>query len=302
MDFYLERKDYNSMITIKLFIPSGCNAKCEFCYMKDCIDVINNNDKDIFLNNFIDSLDYLLTEINDKNKVSLDITGNEPTFDKELLIEVMKRLKEFNIKEKVSRVTITTNGLNLEHVLPYFKDVISYVNISVHHFNQDIRNYIFGCKSLRFYNYLNCISELEKLGIPCSAVCVVYRPILDFETFMDRFILWCRQAGFISLRFRNDVFWEDSCFESYMDIALADPSFKIISNEDTKDSRWCRLRLYDGFRVFFLKGVKDTSVVSPGVEYAILDDGKAYADFYKRNKIEDYAFKIGKVYDKFNIQ
>ena len=32
---YIERKDYNKVITVKLVIPGGCNAKCPFCYNKD---------------------------------------------------------------------------------------------------------------------------------------------------------------------------------------------------------------------------------------------------------------------------
>lgn len=32
---YIERKNYNKVITVKLVIPGGCNAKCPFCYNKD---------------------------------------------------------------------------------------------------------------------------------------------------------------------------------------------------------------------------------------------------------------------------
>lgn len=32
---YKEREQYNKVISVKLVIPSGCNANCEFCYMKD---------------------------------------------------------------------------------------------------------------------------------------------------------------------------------------------------------------------------------------------------------------------------
>ena len=32
---YVERTDYNKVITVKLVIPGGCNAKCPFCYNRD---------------------------------------------------------------------------------------------------------------------------------------------------------------------------------------------------------------------------------------------------------------------------
>ena len=73
---YIERANYNKVITIKLVIPCGCNAKCPFCYNKD---KSMNYDKQQFLNNFIDSLSDIIQKIGNKNPISVDITGGEPT-------------------------------------------------------------------------------------------------------------------------------------------------------------------------------------------------------------------------------
>ena len=102
---FIERIDYNKVITIKLVIPGGCNAKCPFCYNKDKKMTCN---KAQFLENFIPSLDNLLNEIGDKNEVSVDITGGEPTLDYEFLIQVLTKLREYNIKSRVLRTTMTT--------------------------------------------------------------------------------------------------------------------------------------------------------------------------------------------------
>lgn len=126
---YIERKDYNKVITVKLVILGGCNAKCPFCYNKDK-DMLC--DKQQFLDNFIESLDNIITRIGDKNPISVDITGGEPTLDPEYLSKVFIKLKEFNIKSKVLRVTMATNGTHLKEVIPYMKDVVDYVNISIH--------------------------------------------------------------------------------------------------------------------------------------------------------------------------
>lgn len=79
---YIERTDYNKVISIKLMIPGTCNAKCTFCYMKDYKSSVLKNQKDEFLNNYLSSLNKIISKIGDKNPISLDITGNEPTFDK----------------------------------------------------------------------------------------------------------------------------------------------------------------------------------------------------------------------------
>ena len=125
---FVERKDYNKVITVKLVIPGRCNAKCPFCYNKDkrisC-------DKQQFLDNFINSLDDIICRIGDKNTISVDITGGEPTLDPELLSKVLIKLKQYDIKSRVLRTTITTNGTNLKEVIPFMKGVIDYVNISI---------------------------------------------------------------------------------------------------------------------------------------------------------------------------
>ena len=141
---YVERTDYNKVISIKLMIPGTCNAKCTFCYMKDYKSSVLKNQKDEFLNNYLSSLNKIISEIGDKNPISLDITGNEPTFDIKFLQKVLTQLKEENIKNKVQRITMTTNGFHLKEIIPYLEGVVDYVNISVHDYRLDERRAIVG--------------------------------------------------------------------------------------------------------------------------------------------------------------
>ncbi len=293
---FIERKEYNNVISVKLVIPSGCNARCVFCYMNDYKHNMQY-DHQIFLDNFITSILYIIESIGDKSPISLDITGNEPTFDVGLLKEVLTILKRANIHDKVSRVTITTNGYHLKEVIPYFKGVIDYVNISVHDFRITHRQNIMGY-SIPDNEYKMIVSLLKTIGINTSAVSVIYESIDDFAQWRDMFIEWCIRIGFIGLRFRCDTFWNDkSLFENYMYESMSEDQFKVITYENTPDSHWCRLRRFDGFRVFFLEGVIDTSSRTKGIEYVVADDGLLYCDFYKRQKIQDYSYEIGKIYD-----
>lgn len=292
---FVERKDYNKVITVKLVIPSGCNAKCPFCYNKDKNITCN---KQQFLDNFIPSLDNLLNEIGDKNEVSVDITGGEPTLNPEFLIAILNKLKEYDIKSKVLRTTMTTNGVNLDKVIPYLEGVIDYINISVHDYRLLIRNDIMGFDTTTI-NYGKIVRKLSNIGIPCSVCAVIYKEIPNFKRWRDNFILFAKEAGFVALRFRCNVFWNDTdLFDKYLLESMNENQFQVITYENTTDSHWCRLRMEDKFRVFFLHGVLDTSILTKGIEYVIDDDGKCYCDYYKRTPIEEYKYEVGKIYDR----
>lgn len=229
---YIERKEYNNVITVKLVIPGGCNAHCTFCYMKNYENVANSSSD--FMVNFISSLSFIIDAIGDKNPISLDITGNEPTYNVELLKNILQALKRFNIKNKVIRTTITTNGYNLKEVAPYFDGVIDYVNISVHDFRKSEREKIMRCEPLADADYISVISYLKTIGIKASAISVIYQPIHNFHTWRDAFIEWCIKMGFIGLRLRCDVFWENNnVFDQYMNKSMADNKFMIITHENT---------------------------------------------------------------------
>ena len=296
---FKEREDYNKVISIKLVMPVGCNAKCSFCYNRD--KTSTTFDKEEFLDNFIPSLEHLLNEIGDKNPVSLDITGGEPTLDVDLLSLVLIKLRDFGIKDKVFRVTMTTNGTNLYQIpIELMQDVINYVNISVHDYKQKEREDIIQIHTPAL-TYKRIISRLNSVGITVSAVAVVFREIENFNLWRDNFINWAKQQGFISVRFRCDVFWKNlNCFDTYMVDSKNEEQFDVINYECTPDSHWCRLRRKDGMRVFFLHGVEDTTVHTKGIEYVIHTDGKCYCDFYKRTPVENYEYEIGKIYDLVN--
>lgn len=297
---FLERKDYNKVISVKLVIPCGCNASCPFCYNKK--NLTAQHDTQSFLKNFISSLERLLKAIGKKNPVSLDITGGEPTFDTDLLSLILIKLRDFRIKDKVSRVTMTTNGTNLNQIpLKLMKDVVDYVNISVHDFRHKKRQNIMQIDIPDFV-YRKAISQLNSIGITVSAVAVIFREIENFKQWRDRFIDWAKRQGFISVRFRCDVLWDSQVFfDAYMTQSIHEDHFDVVNLEHTPDSSWCRLRRKDGMRVFFLHGVADTTLLTKGIEYIIHNDGMCYCDYSKKMPIEKYEYEIGKIYDYVHV-
>lgn len=295
---FIERKEYNNVITIKLVFPTICNYDCVFCYNKDKEQ--SKASKLEFLVNFMDSLNKLILTIGKQNPISLDITGGEPTMNVVLFIDVMRQLREYRIQEKVCRVTLTTNGLHLKECARYMDDVVNYVNISVHDFDMERRRQIVQTNRTLFTDedYRDVVDDLRDHGITASATAVIHKEIADFSQWRDQFIAWAKVQGFIALRFRCDVFWESDCFDRYLKETLMDEQFQVLVHEETPDSHWCRLRMADKFRVFFLHGVLDTSLHTKGIEYIIDTDGKCYCDYYRRTPIEDYVYPIGRIFDK----
>lgn len=297
---FIERKNYNNHITVKLVFPSVCNYHCVFCYNRDKELNAKYENGVEFCANFIDSLDNLIQKIGDQNPISLDITGGEPTLDVALFIDVMRNLRDYHIQDKVSRVTLTTNGTHLQECIPYMEGVVNYVNISVHDFDILRRANIVNSPYMvpGFTKYSDLVEELHSRNIPVSASAVIYKEIENFGVWRDTFITWAKCVGFIALRFRCDVFWKDTKFDEYMKETCADARFQVLVHEKTPDSHWCRLRMADKFRVFFLHGVLDTSLHTKGIEYIIDSDGKCYCDYYRRTPIEKYEYPIGRIFDK----
>ena len=298
------RQDFDNAITVKLVIPGSCNARCRFCY-NGC----NGNtrpaaaaQKEHWLESFTGSLARIINAIGDRQPISVDITGNEPTLDVVFLRRVMDRLRTLPQLSQVARVTMTTNGTHLAEVAPSFVGVVDYVNVSVHDFDQLRRDQVFGARVCTDDDYMNIVLALAKVNISASAVCVVDRKIPDFEGFYHKFVDWCRHIGFVSLRFRHNVFATELAedFDAHM-AAVRDsdeyPQY-VIQQESTPDSHWCQLVDESGFMTFFLRGVESTYDVSPGIEFVVADDGKLYADYDKRVPIDDYPFPIGYVFDR----
>ena len=297
---YIYRQNFDNSITIKLVIPGSCNANCSFCYNKHSnkMEIGTAELKQQWLDNFLLSLERIVLKIDGKQPISIDITGNEPTLDTDFFIQVMHKLRSFSLKDEISRVTCTTNGIGLKEVAPFMKGVVNYVNISVHDYDQKRRNKIFGTYFPTDKDYEDAIQVLLDNKIHTSAISVIHNEINDFSSWRDNFIKWADRIGFVSLRFRHNVYYDNNSFLNYMNDTISDERFYTIQKEDTPDSNWCQLTTKDGFLVFFLKGVIDTYAVSPGIEFIVHDDGKAYADFNKTVPFDEYSFPIGYVFDK----
>ena len=274
---YNIRKDFNNVVTVKLIIPTGCNAKCGFCYNNE---YKINNTKEIFLSNLDSSITEVISAISPHFPVSLDITGGEPTLDVEFLKVVLRKLRLHPLITKFCRITLNTNGFNLDKIYYDLQGLVNYVNISTHHFDQEKRKEIFKSYNQTINDYKNIVLNLLSVGIDTSTICVIHKEINDFELFNNEYVKWCKDVGFVSLRYRSNGFDKTIDFNKYMRQTIN--KYHLIQIEETNDSTWCRLSDSDGFFIFFLNGVLNTFNVSKGIEYIIHDDGILYADYLKQ--------------------
>ena len=71
------------------------------------------------------------------------------------------------------------------------KGVIDIVNISVHHYDYDVRKQIFGTPLIpNDVELKDIIKTLKEDGITCTAVAVLYQDVGDFKEFYNNFMIW----------------------------------------------------------------------------------------------------------------
>ena len=302
---YSYRENYDNLITIKLVLPGTCNAKCKFCYNKyiEEMKLGSKEMKEKFLNKFLISLEKIVLKVDGKQRISLDITGNEPTLDTDFFIQVIHKLRNSSLKDSITRVTCTTNGIGILKVAPYMKGVVNYVNISVHDYDYKRRSNIFGTYFPTDDDYKKIVKSLLDNDISVTAVSVIHKKIDNFSVWRDQFISWALKIGFVGLRFRYDAYDTDdnNLFLDYMNQTIQDNNYYVIQKENAFDSIWCMLSYKSNFLVYFLyflNGGVNTYDSSPGIEFVIHDDGEAYADFNKTVLFDDYKFPVGYIFDK----
>ena len=277
------KKGHGSNLSVKIVIPSYCQAKCPFCFNKLTVSTQKHNYGE-FLDNLDKSLD-MITDNIDKRGITLDITGNEPTFNIFLFMKLMNQIKLY--KEKVSRVILTTNGFRIYDCIDYMEDVVDIVNISLHHYNYDKRKKIFGTSSIpNDVELRNIVKKLKEKNITATAVCVLYEDIGNFNNFYDKFTNYAKDLGFKDVRLRSNFCENDSFIDDYLEAVFPNQSMNELGGLTTKI-----ITDNSGFETRILKGVPDLTEYVIGAELVIDDNGKCYIDYNKRYPVDNNNIK-----------
>ena len=138
--------DYYQPLNLNIFITHQCQCNCQFCFDKDNRNIGDSvyTDK-LYYKGLKKSIEYLKSRELD---FEFTITGGEPTLNPTRLVETLKILNEYGVKER----TISTNGLNLltKHkgkiLLQYFVDYGFTHNVSISRMSidEELHNNIMG--------------------------------------------------------------------------------------------------------------------------------------------------------------
>ncbi|MBP3635792.1 MAG: radical SAM protein [Bacilli bacterium] len=274
------KKGHGGSLSVKIVLPCYCQAHCSFCF-NNLTSETQKHDYEQFFDNLPKTLEMIFNNIGDR-PITLDITGNEPTFDIKVFSKFMSIIEKY--KFKADKIVLTTNGYNLEKCLIDMAGIVDVVNISVHHYDYINRQSIFCTPYIPDDVSLKRIIEiLKNNGTTCTAVAVLYNKIENFEDFYNNFISWAINLGFKDVRMRSNFCSTDEFINDILDIKMKNERMnsvgglttKIIVDENT------------GFETYILKGVPDLTKYVVGAELVVDDDGYCYIDYNKRYPVNN---------------
>lgn len=273
------KRGHGGSLSVKIVLPCYCQAKCPFCFNKQTINT-QSHDYNEFFSNLNHTLDMIFKNIKER-EITLDITGNEPTFDIEVFKKLMDILKKY--KSKTKKIVLTTNGFKLKKCIINMIRIVDIVNISVHHYNFEKRKKIFGTSQIPSDEQLKEIVQiLKEKGITSTAVTVLYKKIDNFKLYYEKFKNWAIDIGFKDVRMRSNFCKKEVFFNEIIENKMGDEKLDIVEGLTTKI-------IFDrknNFKTYIFKGVLDLTKYNIGAELVIDDDGKCYVDYSKRYMVD----------------
>ena len=275
-------------LSVKIVMPCYCQANCPFCFNKQTSET-QVHTFGVFYDNLNLSLDLLFNNISDR-KISLDITGNEPTFNTEQFRDVMDLLRIYKARfgSLVDKIVLTTNGYHLFECIDMLDGVVDIVNISVHHYDHEVRRSdIFKTKYIPSNNDLKSINnELASRGIKTTSIAVINNQMdfTDWLYFLVMFSDFSNETGFENTRIRLDFTDESGAMEEIFDYQIGN---EIVQKQG---GLFTKILNRNGYEIRIYKGVKDLVDYVIGVEMVIDDDGCLYLDYNKRFPLADRKY------------
>lgn len=182
-------KTYTANPNLTLVLPGPCNAHCSFCTWK----------REANESSFLSALYKLMLHL-PSNFRQISISGGEPTLSPELS-SVLAAMEILKVQGKIDKVVLTTNGSNLHGVVNLFANSVDHVNLSRHHFMDEVNQNIFKCATPLYENVSRSLATLSRLGIDTNLNCVLNEN--RSEAFLTNYVEYAKGVGAYSITFRN---------------------------------------------------------------------------------------------------
>lgn len=171
-----------------IVMPGGCNAKCEFCFWKQEKTTKN------YLSKLQDTMDGLPSQF-----YMLSISGGEPTISPYFT----KVLNMIDTDQFTHRI-LTTNGTHLMKHIDIIKEKIQHVNISRHHWDDEINAKIFISDTIPSSKHISeCVDELNKAGIDVTFSCVLTDEYILTKEDVVKYVEYAKAHGASHIYFRK---------------------------------------------------------------------------------------------------
>jgi MoaA/NifB/PqqE/SkfB family radical SAM enzyme len=171
---------------LSVVVPGGCNAHCDFCFWKE-IDSLPISQFNKRLRKTVDLLPDLFYQVS--------VTGGEPT-----LCSGIKSILKI-LRKRFEKVVFTTNGVALEPDM--VKGLVDHVNISRHHWDDDINVGVYQARGIPTANDLKSLcDEMNQVGIDVTLHCVLTEFVTNKKHVLQ-FIDFAKACGASGISFRK---------------------------------------------------------------------------------------------------
>lgn len=162
-------------------MPGGCNAKCEFCFWHQ-----KETSKD-YLNKLQSTIDLLPSQF-----YQVSISGGEPTIS-----PYFEEIMEMIDTERFTHRILTTNGTHLMKHMDIIKEKIQHINISRHHWDDEINDKVFLSKNTvpSSEHLAECIDELNSAGIDVTFSAVLTDEYITTKEDIIEFVQYAKMTG-----------------------------------------------------------------------------------------------------------